>query len=151
MVYGFPTGVAAGGEAVDNPPGCTCAEPEGRMRAKSTIAVFTAITAIVILSQYYRASLGVIAPELARDVALTPESLGLINGSFFITLALAQIPIGMAFDRFGPRWTITALTTVAVIGSLWFSAATSAETLLASRIVIGLGCAGSFMGAVVLT
>ncbi len=118
---------------------------------RQTLAVFAAVVAVVVLSQYFRASLGVIVPELVRDLALTPESLGAINGSFFVTLGLAQIPIGMAFDRWGPRRTIAVLTGVAVLGSLWFAAAGSAGSLLAARVVIGLGCAGSFMGAVVLT
>lgn len=113
--------------------------------------VFVAIVGAVIVSQYFRASNGVIAPELVRDVHLDAEALGLVNGSFFVSLALAQIPVGMAFDRFGPRWTIATLTAVAVIGSIGFALAESADGLLAARIAIGLGCAGSFMGAVTLT
>ena len=135
-------------------PAAPCRSKRGKVMsaaASRAAGVFASIVAMVVLSQYFRTSLGVIAPELARDVDLTPESLGLINGSFFITLGLAQIPVGMAFDRYGPRLTITALTGLAMLGSLWFAAAQSAETLLAARVVIGLGCAGSFMGAVVLT
>ena len=117
---------------------------------RQALRLFAAIVAAAVLSQYFRASNGVIAPELMRDLALSPESLGAVNGSFFVTLGLAQIPIGMAFDRYGPRRVIAALTGLAVLGSLGFAAAQSAEALLAARVVIGLGCAGSFMGAVVL-
>ncbi|MFN4087591.1 MAG: MFS transporter [Alphaproteobacteria bacterium] len=113
--------------------------------------VFLAIIAAVVLSQYFRASNGVIAPELMRDAGLTAESLGVVNGSFFVILGLAQIPVGIAFDRWGPRRTVACLTVLTVIGSLVFAAGHSASALLAGRVLIGLGCAASFMGAVVLT
>lgn len=119
-------------------------------RRRRSLWIFLSVVAVVIVSQYFRASNGVIAPELIRDVGLTPEMLGLVNGSFFVSLALAQIPVGMAFDRFGPRWTITALTALAVLGSIAFALATTPSGLLGARIAIGLGCAGSFMGAVTL-
>ncbi|MET4697522.1 MFS family permease [Constrictibacter sp. MBR-5] len=120
----------------------------GRTRV---VRVFVAIVAAVVLSQFFRASNGVIAPELMRDAGLTPESLGVVNGSFFVILALAQIPVGIAFDRWGPRLTVGWLTMLTVGGSLLFAVGDSAATLLAARVLIGLGCAASFMGAVVLT
>ena len=120
----------------------------GRTRV---VRVFVAIVAAVVLSQFFRASNGVIAPELMRDAGLTPESLGVVNGSFFVILALAQIPVGIAFDRWGPRLTVGWLTVLTVGGSLLFAVGDSAATLLAARVLIGLGCAASFMGVVVLT
>ena len=63
-----------------------------------------------ILSQFFRASLAVIAPELIRDLALSPEMLGLANGGFFGALLVAQIGVGVAFDRIGPRRTVGALS-----------------------------------------
>ena len=55
-----------------------------------------------ILSQFFRASTSVIGPELIRDLALSPEALGFANGSFFVALLLAQVPVGVAFDRRRP-------------------------------------------------
>mgnify|MGYP001191321025 CR=1 FL=1 len=108
------------------------------------------IVAVAALSQFYRSCLGVIAPELTRDLALTPEALGTANGAFFLAMALAQIPVGMLFDRYGPRRVVAALTAVAFGAALWQAAARSAEELVLARFVLGLGCAGSFMGAVTL-
>jgi MFS family permease len=109
------------------------------------------LAAITILSQFYRVSGGVIAPELMRDLSLSPSSLGAANGAFFLALAVLQLPCGMLFDRFGPRRTIAVLTIVAIAGALAHAAAVSASSLIAARILLGIGCAGSFMGAVVLT
>jgi predicted MFS family arabinose efflux permease len=109
------------------------------------------LAAMTVLSQFYRISGGVIAPELMRDLELTPGALGTANGAFFMALAVLQLPCGMLFDRFGPRRTIAFLTVVAVVGALAHAAATSALSLIVARALLGVGCAGSFMGAVVLT
>lgn len=109
------------------------------------------LAAITALSQFYRVSGGVIAPELMRDLAMSPGSLGTANGAFFLALAVMQLPCGMLFDRYGPRRTVAFLTAAAVSGALAHAAATSAATLILARFLLGAGCAGSFMGAVVLT
>jgi MFS family permease len=109
------------------------------------------LAAITVLSQFYRVSGGVIAPELMRDLGMTPSGLGMANGAFFLALAVLQLPCGMLFDRFGPRRTIAVLTIVAVFGALAHAAAESAASLILARAMLGIGCAGSFMGAVVLT
>jgi predicted MFS family arabinose efflux permease len=108
------------------------------------------LAAVTITSQFFRASGGAIAPELTRDLLLTPSGLALANAAFFMSFLVSQIPLGMLFDRIGPRLTVTALSGLTVIGSLLHAAAPSAEVLVLSRALIGLGCAGSFMAAVVL-
>jgi predicted MFS family arabinose efflux permease len=111
------------------------------------IAMLAAITS---LSQFFRASGGVIAPELIRDLGLSPEQLGLASGAFFIALGIAQVPVGMMFDRIGARRTVAALSAVTVVGALLHAAVGSGATLVAARAVLGLGNAASFMSVIVL-
>src|SRR3546814_6490571 len=61
-----------------------------------------------------------------------------------------QIPVGMLFDRIGPRRTVAWLIGIAVAGSLFHAVVTSAGMLVAARLAIGTGCAASFMAGVVL-
>ncbi|HVY41921.1 MAG TPA: MFS transporter, partial [Hyphomicrobiaceae bacterium] len=44
------------------------------------------LSATTILSQFFRSSTNVIAPELIRDLSLTSEALGLANSAFFLAL-----------------------------------------------------------------
>jgi len=111
------------------------------------VAMLVALTA---LSQFFRASTGAIGPELARDLSLTPEALAFVNASFFIALGLTQLPVGLAFDRWGPRRTATALTAVAVAGALLHTVADSTAMLALARGLAGFGMGAGFMGAVVL-
>jgi predicted MFS family arabinose efflux permease len=113
-------------------------------------SLVVALAAMTGLSQFHRASLGVIAPDLTADLALTPAVLGAANGMFFAALLLAQIPVGIALDRAGPRRTVAALTGIAVAGAAFQAFATDGTTLLAARFLIGLGSGASFMAAVVL-
>lgn len=103
-----------------------------------------------ILSQFFRASLAVIAPELIRDLGLNARTLGLANGCFFAALMAAQIAVGFAFDRIGPRITVTVLSVFMTAGAALHATASTGEMLVLARVVNGLGCAGSFMASIVL-
>ncbi len=111
------------------------------------VAVLVAITG---LSLFYRACLGVLAPELAQDLGLTPEDLGHANGAFFLAMAAMQIPVGLLFDRYGPRRVVAAFTVLAVVAAAWQAMVRSPGELVAARLLLGAGCAASFMGAVTL-
>lgn len=113
-------------------------------------AMMAAVAAMTGLSQFHRAALGVVAPDLSAELALSPAVLGAANGMFFAALLVAQVPVGIALDRAGPRRTVGALTGIAVLGAACQAFAQDGAMLLAARFVIGLGSAASFMAAVVL-
>ena len=108
------------------------------------------IAAITILSQFFRSSIGVIAPELVRDLAMAPQTLGLAGGVFFLALGCAQIPVGTSFDRIGPRRTVVWVSVFAVVGAAWMAMAVDATQLIVGRFLVGFGCGASFMSSVVL-
>ncbi len=109
-----------------------------------------ALAAATILSQFLRTSGGVIGPELMADLKMTPEQLGAANGAFFLALAAMQVPVGMLFDRFGPRRTVFWLNWIAVAGCAAHAVAAGGDQLFAARLLMGIGCGGNFMAAVLL-
>jgi predicted MFS family arabinose efflux permease len=119
-----------------------------RRAAAWLLAMLGAATGI---SMFHRSALGVVAPDLSRDLALTPEALGAANFAFFIAFVITQVPIGIAFDRVGPRRVVAALSVLAVVGGLGQALARDAAELAVARFVLGLGCSASFMAAVVLS
>ncbi len=116
----------------------------------ASLRVLGALSAAYFISQFFRASIAVIAPDLARDLALSPEALGTVTGAFFLAFGATQIPLGIMLDRFGPRRAIAGLLLAAVAGSLIFAMADSLAILTLGRALIGVGCAGVFMGSVVV-
>ena len=122
--------------------------PHVTPRAIALLVVLLAMT--TILSQFFRASLAVIAPELIRELSLSAEMLGLANGGFFAALLVAQIAVGVALDKAGPRRTVGVLSVFMTIGAAMHAVATTGTMLVAARIITGIGCAASFMAALVL-
>ena len=116
----------------------------------SKLPLLLLLIAITCLSQFYRVSNSVIAPELTRDLGLSARQLGWAGSAFFFALFAVQVPVGMWFDRYGARRTVAALSVLAMLGSLWIATATDAVDLIGGRAVVGVGCAASFMSAVFL-
>lgn len=105
---------------------------------------------LTTLSNFHRASLSVIAPELSAELGLDAATLGLANGAFFAALGLMQIPVGLLFDRIGARRTVASLGMIAVAGAIGHAAARDAAEVIAARFALGIGSAASFMSAVYL-
>jgi predicted MFS family arabinose efflux permease len=116
----------------------------------SKLPLLLLLIAVTCLSQFYRVSNSVIAPELARDLDLSARQLGWAGSAFFFALFAVQIPVGMWFDRFGARRTVAALSLLAAAGSLWIARSADAADLIGGRTVVGVGCAASFMSVVFL-
>jgi MFS family permease len=105
---------------------------------------------VAIVSQFFRSSVAVIAPELIQELGLSPQALGLAGGMFFLALGVSQVPVGMSFDRIGPRFTLAAVSVFALAGAVVVATARDATGLIAGRFLLGLGCGASFISAVVL-
>ena len=109
--------------------------------------VFWLLTAAYFMSYFFRSTNAVIAPDLTRELGLNAADLGLMTSFFFAAFALAQIPIGVGLDRFGPRIMQPVLLGIAVLGSLVFYAAQSLPMLVLARALLGIGLGGSLMAA----
>ena len=108
--------------------------------------IFILATSHFFLSQFYRTSNAVIAPELIRDLSLDTQGLGLLSASFFYGFALTQIPISVLLDKVGPRWMMTVLSLLGILGAVIFSMADSLGIGLVGRVLLGIGMACNLMG-----
>ncbi len=112
----------------------------------------TVILAAVMfaMSQFYRASVAVISPDLMQEMGLNALDLSRISAAFFYAFAVMQIPVGIFLDTVGPRIAMTALTLVSVIGAIIFAMGTTPAWLTFGRVLLGVGMACNFMGALKL-
>ena len=117
------------------------------MRVSSMLPMMAALYGLGLANIFIRSSMGVLAPELAADLALTPTMLGAIASAFFLSYAVMQIPTGLLLDRFGPRRIVIGLFLFTVAGTFLFAQAQSAVMMLGARVMMGMGCAGIFAGA----
>ena len=109
--------------------------------------VFVPFAIGYFLSYLMRVVNAVIAPDLVRDLGLTAADLGLLTSANFLAFAVAQLPLGILLDRFGPRRTEAVLLLFAALGAFLFSIASSAPDLIAGRALIGLGTSACLMAA----
>ena len=89
----------------------------------------------------------VIATDLAADVGLSAQGLGLLTSTFFLSFAAMQLPLGMLLDRFGPRRVEALLLLVAAAGCLLFATGATLAPLTAARALMGAGVAPCMMAS----
>src|SRR5262245_2914054 len=122
----------------------------GASRAASSgvaVPLVATLISIYIVSQFLRNSIGVIAPNLAAELVLSPAEIGLLSSVFFLVFAAVQIPLGMALDRFGPRLCLMVGAAITVVGTVVFALATSPGVLILGRALLGMGTAGSLVAS----
>ena len=132
--------------SADNPTG---GDARSRLLHPLT-AIVVCFGAVFVLSQFFRASNAVIAKTLSAEFGLSPEALGLLTGMFFLAFGVAQIPVGMLFDRFGARRTVPVMLTAAIAGAILYGLADGEAMLMAGRVLLGIGCSVVLMGSLFL-
>lgn len=106
------------------------------------------IPALVFLIAFlHRAAPGVIAKDLMQAFGMTGTELGLLSAMYFYSYAGFMVPGGVLIDSLGPRRVITAGGAVMGLGSLAMGLAASPLVLFTGRLLVGLGAAVTFTGA----
>lgn len=99
------------------------------------------------LSYLLRTVNAVISPMLTGEMKLSAAHLGLLTSTYFLAFGLAQIPVGVALDRFGPRRVEGTLLLVTAVGAASFALGDSLVALGLARALIGLGVSACLMAA----
>lgn len=111
------------------------------------VRVFAVLLLAYFLSYFFRATNAVISPDLREDLGLSSAQLGLMTSLFYLSFALAQLPLGSLLDRYGPRFVHPALMLLGAGGALIFATAHDFTTLSVGRALLGIGFAAALMGA----
>jgi MFS family permease len=112
---------------------------------RTATVVFLAFAFAYFFSAVLRAVTATLAPTLTEEFALNAQDLGLLAGGFFFGFAATQLPLGTWLDKHGPKKVILSFVLVAVAGCLAFAVANSFWSLLAARILCGVGVSACLM------
>ena len=126
----------------------TVEEAGARIPARLVALVFVPFAAGYFLSYFFRNVNAVIAKDLVREFGLAPSDLGLLTSAYFLAFGLAQLPVGVFLDRYGPRRVVATLLCVTALGAFMFGGAGGFGTLAVGRALIGLGVSACLMGAI---
>jgi MFS family permease len=102
-------------------------------------SIYAVFAAGYFMSYAFRVVNAVISPDLTRELALHPSSLGLLTGTYLLAFGLMQLPAGILLDRYGPRRVEPVLLTLAGLGAIAFGTAQSLQGLIVARALIGAG------------
>ncbi|MGU7779655.1 MFS transporter [Burkholderia sp. PU8-34] len=79
------------------------------------------------------------APFVTHELGLSAADLGLLTSLYFLGFAGAQIPAGVLLDHIGSRRVAAGMLLFAAAGAAVFGAAHGLGTMMAGRLLIGVG------------
>jgi predicted MFS family arabinose efflux permease len=112
---------------------------------RQAVAVFLSFAFAYFFAAVLRAITATLSPTLTQEFNLDAGALGLLAGGYFLGFALIQLPLGTWLDRHGPRKVMLGFVAVAVLGCAAFALAQGFSTLLAARVLCGMGVASCLM------
>ncbi len=115
-------------------------------RPNAWLGLFLPFALGYYLSYLLRTVNAVISPDLTRELGLSAADLGLLTSTYFLTFGLAQVPLGIALDRYGPRRVEGGLLLLTALGAAAFAMGDSLTELGLARGLIGLGVSACLMG-----
>jgi MFS family permease len=107
--------------------------------AGDVVALVATLALTYVVSQFLRNSIGVIAPDIAAEMAIPAAQIGVLSSVFFFSFAAMQLPLGLAIDRFGPKRCMLVCAVVVIASALLFAAGRTPAELVAARIIMGFG------------
>jgi MFS family permease len=115
-------------------------------------AVFLFILSALFYCYAYFAQVfpSVITNQLMIKFSTDAVGLSMLSSSFFWSYTIMQIPSGLLIDKFGARKTLTIAIFISAVGVLLFSITNLFYLAILGRILMGIGCAFSFVGVLYL-
>ncbi|WP_058503362.1 MFS transporter [Legionella nautarum] len=108
-------------------------------------------TSFVLFQFYLQTMAGLMASEWQKDFHLSSTEVGALSGAFFISYVLMQIPVGLAYDRFGPRKILIAASILLTLGIFSLTFSQLYWQAYVARIIMGIGSAFGFVGMLYVT
>lgn len=99
---------------------------------------------------FQRVMPSVMVPDLMAEFAIGGAMLGTLSALYFYPYVLLQVPLGALLDRLGARLLLTGALSLAALGTMLFAIAQTLEAAYAGRVLIGIGSAVGFLGALSL-
>lgn len=99
------------------------------------------MNARISIRSLLRSYFGVDGPLISNELGLAPVEFGWLASAFFGSFAVLQIPVGIAFDRWGMRLPMTLMMIAGAAGSALLAASSDFCSASAGQVAIGIGCA----------
>ncbi|MCG7279415.1 MFS transporter [Corynebacterium imitans] len=112
---------------------------------RTALAVWWGAVAVYIVAIFGRTSFGVASMDAMARFEVSASQIAVFTAVQVGVYAAAQVPTGLAIDRFGPRFMLVSGAVVMAAGQIALGLTTSYGLALAARALIGLGDATAFL------
>src|SRR5690349_3688604 len=102
------------------------------------LVILALITFGVMVNYLDRAVIGIASPAIAQEFNLSPIAMGWVFSAFSWSYFAAQIPGGLALDRFGARLVYLTAITGWSLSTLMHATVTGFASLFGWRLSLGL-------------
>jgi len=116
------------------------------LNARTLARITLPLACVNALTQASRTIMSTIGPVLAVQYSLSASELGTFSAALFASYCLAQLPAGIALDRWGPRRVQTGLCLTAAAGFAWFAISNGPVGFVLARMLTGIGVATGLIG-----
>ena len=89
---------------------------------------------------------GILLEPIMKNFNIGTFAASLLNGSYYYTYILFQVPAGLLMDRIGPRKILSICALICSLGCLVFSLTNTYSVAILARLAIGTAASTSFVG-----
>ena len=114
------------------------------------IFIYAMASLFLIYEMAVQVSPSVMASALMHDLHIGAFALGMMSGIYFYTYTLMQIPSGLLFDRFKPKYIMSVAIFLCALGTLIFASTHSFYFGCLARLLMGCGSAFAFVSVMVV-
>ncbi|WJY68472.1 MFS transporter [Corynebacterium auris] len=124
----------------------TSPNPRERLTAKA-VTVWAGAVLVYVVAILGRTSFGVAGVEAIERFEVDASRIAVFTSVQVGVYALAQIPVGILIDRYGPRVLLVAGALVMAAGQVLLGLTESYPVAIAARVLIGAGDSTAFLSA----
>lgn len=114
------------------------------------IAMYMLASLFLVYEMGVQVSPSVMTKDLIRDFHINFSVLGWMASAYFYSYTLMQVPVGLLYDRFGPRTLLSAAALICSLGAFFFASTHSVFWAAIGRIFMGFGSACAFTGVLLV-
>lgn len=112
---------------------------------KLVLTAFLPFALGYFLSFLFRSMNAVVAPALRDELGLDDAAIGVVTSMYLAAFVVAQLPAGVALDRFGPRRVAPIMLLGTALGAVVFALGEDVISLGIGRALIGFGLSAALM------
>lgn len=133
-------------QSVVAPPGT----PVGRAQSKFPVSLVALLAVALLINYVDRGILSTAAPQIERELVLTPSQLGWVLSAFFWTYVSCQPLMGWFADHFGPARVLAAGFVLWSVSTSLTGLAAGIAGLVTIRLLMGVGESVAYPSALAL-